>query len=119
MHGKRFELNEATIPMIEEIGNNMPGGFFIYQANASRELIYANQACFDIFGCDDLEDFKRLTGFTFRGMVYPEDYAPIDASINEQIAANEEGNDYVEYRIRRKDGEIRWVDDYGHYTIHQ
>ena len=116
MHGKRFELNEATIPMIEEIGNNMPGGFFIYQANASRELIYANQACFDIFGCDDLEDFKRLTGFTFRGMVYPEDYAPIDASINEQIAANEEGNDYVEYRIRRKDGEIRWVDDYGHYT---
>ncbi len=24
--------------------------------------------------------------------------------------------DYVEYRIVRKDGTVRWVDDYGHYT---
>ena len=25
MFGKRFELNEQTIPMIEEIGRHMPG----------------------------------------------------------------------------------------------
>jgi len=24
--------------------------------------------------------------------------------------------DYLEYRIIRKDGAVRWVDDYGHYT---
>lgn len=24
--------------------------------------------------------------------------------------------DYLEYRIMRKDGELRWVDDYGHFT---
>ena len=29
----------------------------------------------DIFGCDCLEEFKDLTGYTFRGMVCPEDRA--------------------------------------------
>ena len=39
----RFELNDATIPMIEEIGRHMPGGFFIYKAEAPEELLYANR----------------------------------------------------------------------------
>ena len=33
MFGKRFELNEETIPVVEEIGRHMPGGFFIYRAD--------------------------------------------------------------------------------------
>ncbi len=116
MFGKKFELNEETIPVVEEIGKHMPGGFFIYKAEEPEELLYANKAVFDIFGCDGLEDFRRLTGYTFRGMLYPDDYDAITASINHQIAASEDNFDYVEYRIVRKDGEIRWVDDYGHYT---
>lgn len=116
MFGKHFELNETTLPVIEELGEHMPGGFFIYKGAAPEELLYANKACFDIFGCDDLEDFKALTGYTFRGLVYPEDYAAITVSIKDQVETDEDSMDYVEYRIRRKDGQIRWVDDYGHYT---
>ena len=116
MFGERFELNEQTIPVVEEIGRHMPGGFFIYKAEAPEELIYANRAVFDIFGCDDLEDFKKLTGYTFKGMLHPEDHAKIEASIKKQIKDSEDKLDYVEYRIIRKDGSIRWVDDYGHYT---
>ena len=117
MFGKRFELNEQTIPIVEEIGRHMPGGFFIYKAEEPEELIYANKPVFDIYGCDDLEDFRRLTGFTFRGMVHPEDYDAISASILEQIDASEDHMDYAEYRIIRKDGAVRWVDDYGHYAV--
>ncbi len=95
----------------------MTGGFFIYKACAPEELLYANKACIDIFGCDDLEDFKKVTGFTFKGMLYPDDYEKIEESIDEQIEKSEEHMDYVEYRIVRKDGSIRWVDDYGHYTV--
>ncbi|MDO4991305.1 MAG: PAS domain-containing protein, partial [Eubacteriales bacterium] len=116
MFGKHFELNETTLPVIEGLGKHMPGGFFIYKAEMPEELLYANKACFDIFGCDDLEDFKALTGYTFRGLVYPEDYAAITVSIKDQVETDEDSMDYVEYRIRRKDGQIRWVDDYGHYT---
>ena len=115
MIGKHFDLTEETLPVVEEIGGHMPGGFFIYKAEEPEELIYANKPVFDIFGCADLEEFKELTGFTFRGMVHPDDYDSITASIVQQIDTSEEQMDYAEYRITRKDGRIRWVDDYGHY----
>ena len=116
MFGKHFEFNEQTIPVVEEIGRHMPGGFFIYKAEGDEELIYANHAVFDIFGCDGIEDFKELTGFTFGGMLHPDDYEKIKDSITEQIGRSDDNFDYVEYRIIRKDGSVRWVDDYGHYT---
>ena len=117
MIGRHFDLTEETLPVVEEIGGHMPGGFFIYKAEEPGELIYANKPVFDIFGCADLKEFKELTGFTFRGMVHPDDYDSISASIVQQIDASGEQMDYAEYRITRKDGRIRWVDDYGHYCM--
>ncbi|MBO7711120.1 MAG: response regulator [Lachnospiraceae bacterium] len=116
MFGEHFKLNEQTIPVVEEIGRHMPGGFFIYKAEMPGELLYANRAVLDIFGCEDLEDFRDLTGFTFTGMVHPEDCATVLELIDQQIAGDEERLDHVEYRIIRRDGAVRWVDDYGHYT---
>ncbi|MCR5205858.1 MAG: response regulator [Lachnospiraceae bacterium] len=116
MFGKNFELNEETMYIVEELGRHMPGGFFIYKAEGNEELLYANHAVIKIFGCDDLEDFKKLTGYTFKGMLHPEDYKKVSESVGEQIRKSEEKLDYVEYRIIRKDGIVRWVDDYGHYT---
>ena len=115
MTGRMFELTDETLSMIEEIGDHMPGGFFIYKAEEPEELIYANKPVFDIFGCASLEEFRELTGFTFKGMVHPDDYDRISVSIIEQIDASEDQMDYAEYRITRRDGKIRWVDDYGHY----
>ena len=115
MAGRKFELTEETLSIIEEIGGHMPGGFFIYKVAEPEELIYANKPVFDIYGCANLDEFKALTGFTFKGMVHPEDYDSISASIVQQIGASEDHMDYAEYRITRKDGKIRWVDDYGHY----
>ena len=116
MTNKGFELNEQTLYIIEEIGRHMPGGFFIYQAEAPEKLIYANKPVFDIFGCKDLEEFKDYTGFTFKGMTHPDDYQKISESIETQISSSESGMDFLEYRIIRKDGAVRWVDDYGHYA---
>lgn len=116
MFGKHFELNDETMHIVEEIGRHMPGGFFIYKAEGNEELLYANHAVINIFGCNDLEDFKKLTGYTFKGMLHPDDYAKVSESVVDQIRKSEDKIDYVEYRIIRKDGEVRWVDDYGHYT---
>ena len=116
MFNGNFDLTGETLEIVEEIGRHMPGGFFIYESELPEKLIFANQAVFDIFGCEDLEDFKELTGYTFKGMLHPEDYAKISDSIVEQIEQNDDNMDYVEYRIIRKDGAVRWVDDFGHYS---
>ena len=116
MFGKRFLLNDETLPIVEEIGRHMPGGFFIYEAAGDGKLLYVNRAAMDIYGCADLDEFKELTGYTFRGMVYPEDYDSVVTSIDNQIEYKDDNIDYVEYRIVRKDGAVRWVDDYGQYT---
>ena len=116
MARKSFDLNEQTLSVIEEIGGHMPGGFFIYQEKKKKKLIYVNRAVLDIYGCTDMEEFRSFTGYTFRGMVHPDDYLKIEDSIAQQIGTNKDRMDYAVYRIIRKDGEVRWVDDYGHFT---
>lgn len=112
-----FALTKFTMPVIWQMSSVIPGGFFIYHEDEKRELIYANNKVLDIYGCKTLDEFKELTGYTFQGMVHPDDFESIQATIDSQID-DEKGDstDHVEYRIIRKDGEVRWVDDYGHYS---
>ncbi len=116
MFGKHVELNESTMAIVEAIGSRMPGGFFIYKESGNEELLYVNNATIRIFGCENLEDFKKLTGYTFKGMLHPDDYELVLNSVKDQVRGSEDHMDHVEYRIIRKDGQIRWVDDYGHYS---
>ncbi|MBQ7624882.1 MAG: response regulator [Clostridia bacterium] len=110
-------MNEYTLPALLWLGEKIPGGFFIYRAETPQEIVYVNRSILRIFGCDTEEEFKELTGNTFKGLVYPEDFEAVQASIDKQIADDANENlDYVEYRIVRKNGDIRWVDDYGHFA---
>ena len=110
-------LEGELIPSIKWMAEQIPGGFFVYLADETQKLIYVNRVCLRLFGCETMEEFRALTGFTFRGLVHPNDYQRVQASIDEQIADPASHNlDYVEYRIIRRDGAVRWVDDYGHYA---
>ena len=111
-----LELNEQTLPAIEQITDGMPGGFFIYHADGDEELIYVNQALINIFGCSSKEEFTEYIGGTFRGLVHPEDLQNVEESIYNQISMSSKGVDYVEYRIIRKDGATRWIRDYGRFV---
>lgn len=111
-----LDLNEQTLPAIEQITDGMPGGFFIYHADGNEELIYANRAMVSIFGCDSMEDFIEYIGGSFRGLVHPEDLEQVEKSIHSQISMSSKGLDYVEYRVTRKDGMIRWIRDYGRFV---
>lgn len=110
-----LNFDEKNLPIIELILEGMPGGFFIYHADAGEGLIYANKSILRIFGCDTEAEFRKLTGYTFRGMVYSEDLDNVEESIAKQIANSVYDLDYVEYRIVQKDGSVRWVEDYGHF----
>lgn len=114
-----FFLEPDNIRMAHEMikfMDEMPGGFFIYYANDEEEILYANQALLRIFQCSTFKEFQEITGSSFKGMVYPRDLDHVEQSIKEQIAHSQYDLDYVEYRIVRKDGSIRWVEDYGHFV---
>ena len=109
-------LNEQTFPIIEQITMGMPGVFFVYRAEGEEELIYANNALIQMYGCNTLEEFKEYTGYTFPGLVHPGDLERVEQSIAHQIKEDDNNLDYVEYRIICRDGSIRWVEDYGHFV---
>lgn len=95
--------------------DEMPGGFFIYYADGDERLIHANRGMLRMFQCDTLQEFRKMTGNSFRGIVYREDLEEVERSVHMQIASNQYDLDHVEYRICRKDGSLRWVEDYGHF----
>lgn len=100
---------------LAELLDEMPGGFLIYYADRGEEIVYANRALLRIFQCETMEEFRAHTGNSFRGLVHPDDLEKVEESIRVQIAASRYDLDYVEYRIRRRDGAIRWIEDYGHF----
>ncbi len=113
---RSLSLSEQTFPIIEQITAGMPGGFFIYHADEEERLIYANRALFQIYGCKDLEEFQALPGYTFPGLVHPEDVEATQQSIRHQIYVLGSDLDHVEYRILQKGGTVRWIEDYGHFV---
>lgn len=106
---------ERILNFVEQFGEHIHGGLFIYKADSNKELLYANKAVCDIFGCESKADFKKISGFTLRGMIHPDDYNSVCGLIEKQIREDHTEQDIVEYRIIRKDGEIRWVNYYGQY----
>lgn len=106
---------EFAAEQLLSLMDEMPGGFFIYRADGNEDLLYANTATLRIFGCDSFDELCGITKGSFRGLVYPDDLEEVEKSIWNQIDNSQFDLDYVEYRITRKDGQVRWVEDHGHF----
>lgn len=109
------DYSVQTAHQVIKFMDEMPGAFFIYHADDDEKIIYANQALLRLFQCDTIEEFRELTGNSFKGIVHPDDLDAVEKSIYEQIASSQFDLDYIEYRIICKDGSIRWIEDYGHF----
>ncbi|MDE6203967.1 MAG: response regulator [Lachnospiraceae bacterium] len=112
LESQELETACGVITFMDE----MPGGFLIYRADDNEQIIYANKALLRIFQCDTMDEFREMTGNTFRGLVHPEDLEEVEESIKNQIKGSQFDLDYVEYRITARDGSIRWIEDYGHFV---
>lgn len=97
----------------------VPGGFFMYKAGDSQgKILKTNSVLLDIFDCTCEEEFWELTGGTFRGMVYSEDYSMVIDSIRMQIESTSKKHYQINYRIRSNTGEIKHVENFGQYYDH-
>ncbi len=106
---------EDTLKQMEGVAEYLPGGFFIYKADESEELISCNAELVQLFGCKTEEEFRKLTGNSFKGMVHPEDLDLVENDISDQIK-KENDIDCVKYRIVCRDGTEKFVLDYGRFV---
>ena len=109
----REKENQRKQHLAESLGN-MSDGFFIYRAVGDEKVLYANPKVLQIYGCETIEEFREFVNCSFTGMVHPDDLERVECEIQEQIASSDHNMDFIQYRIMRKDGEVRWIDDCGH-----
>lgn len=100
---------------LAKISAHMPGAFIVYKNNDAEEIIFASDQIASIFECDSVSDFMRFTGGSFASIVYPEDIEEVETIIRKQIAATG-GYDYITYRIITKNGNIKKIEDWGHFV---
>lgn len=100
---------------MDEISEYLPGGFFIFKADAKEEIITFNSEILSLFGCENEEEFRTLTGNSFKGMVHPDDLEMTERTIRTQSKKIND-IDFVEYRILCKDGTTKQVQDYGRFV---
>ncbi len=106
--GRVLEPDENIIP------TGLPGGFFIYSAFGDEEIYFAEQNVIELFGCKTMAEFREYTRNSFMGMVHPDDLERVERAIKAQTQSAEKNHDYVRYRIRTKQGQIRYIEDFGH-----
>lgn len=106
---------ENVMKMTDDILECLPGGFFTYYADGAEEIITFNKEVLKIYGCDTGEEFRTLTGNSFKGMVHPDDLELVESNIALQIQKQND-LDYVEYRIVCRDGSEKYVRDYGRFV---
>ncbi len=92
----------------------LPGGFFVYEADGDEKVLFADVNVIGLFGCDSFQDFMDYVGGTFKGMVHPDDFYKIENQIQAQTGMGEKKHDYVRYRIITKQGDTRYIEDFGH-----
>ena len=95
----------------------MSDGFFVYSADGNEDILFVNPPVLSMYGCRNVDEFREYVGNSFKGMVHPEDYNRIESEISEQVKHSDNKMDFIRYRIIRKDGTIRWVDDCGHLEV--
>lgn len=106
-------LDEHTLPALAQFTEQMPGGFFLYRKD-DGQLLFFNDLMVKYFKCDNREDFIRHVNNSFKGIVHPDDFDEVNSQIESQLKDSPDSLDHVRYRIICKDGEEKYVDDYGH-----
>ena len=108
-------LSEDMLFAANEVAEGIPGGFFSYHADGGLELISFNSELIHMYDCESAEEFREYVGNSFCGIVHQDDFLRVQRSIDKQIT--EDNNiDYVEYRIKTKKGQIKYVKDYGRFV---
>ena len=122
---KPFDMPEVILARIENVLqldrvnklmrfsklDYLPAGVVVCKSDKDETLLYATAKMVNIFGCADIEELMNFSGGFFNNVVYEED---LDMLITELEGFQNSGDDeiHLRYRIKTKNGEIKYIDDY-------
>ena len=66
-------------PALDRVPGKLPGGFFVYRATGDEELCFVDENVIGMYGCTTADEFRALTGNSFRGMVHPDDLDRVES----------------------------------------
>jgi EAL domain-containing protein (putative c-di-GMP-specific phosphodiesterase class I)/PleD family two-component response regulator len=92
----------------------VPGGVILLEA-ISGEILYVNGRALEIFDCDNVDDFRSLTGHKFEGAVLPEDYAQVDEKLETLFRSGSSLPSQTTYRIKTKNGLVKRIYHVGRF----
>ena len=72
-------------------------------------MLYANDEAFRLLGCADFDDFLAYTQGDIAHVVYQGDRRAAIAEIRSQAAKDAAQQAHVRYRVRTKEGEVKFV----------
>lgn len=97
-----------------DLATGEPASVLIYRYGEGEEILYANDNCVKLFGCDDLQEFMKLTKRSFRMLIHPDDRETTERDIYlQQANPSNDGYDFIIYRILTKDGREKEIMDIG------
>jgi CheY-like chemotaxis protein len=122
---KPFDMPEVVLARIENVLqldrvnklmrfsklDYLPAGVVVCKSDKDETLLYATAKMVNIFGCADIKELMDFSDGFFNNVVYEED---LDMLITELEGFKNSGDDeiHLRYRIKTKNGEIKYVNDY-------
>lgn len=97
-----------------QVPEGLPCGMFIYRVEGDQNILFADNNVVHLYGCESFEEFIDYIGNSFHNMVHPDDLKNSTNMINTQTIDSGHRHDYLRYRIITKQGEIRFIEDFGH-----
>ncbi len=119
-HDKEIEREMISNAVMDDviyrnqIPEGLPCGQFVYRVEGDQNILFADINVVHLYGCETFEEFFDYVGNSFRNMVHPDDLKKAESMINAQTLESGHRHDYVRYRIITKQGEIRYIEDFGH-----
>ena len=81
--------------------------------SGDERILSSNRYVWNLFDCENEDEFMSLIGGSFKGMVAPDEYQRVTESIHSQIERDSLKMDYVEYDIICKNDRRKRVVDFG------
>ncbi len=110
---RRKQIEEEirqTRDQFKSLVSNIPGVTFRCKADQHWTMLYMSEMVEPLTGYP-ASDFINNSVRSYESIIHPEDTHFVDQSINAAIADGQPWD--IEYRVCRKDGDVRWVHEKG------